>query len=148
MKDNYEKKLKEYDNKGLERYTQLEDSYNKIVNKYDNEKIENTINYYFEQTGVAECFKPVLKEAFKIKARAKYNDENDVRDIYFVKNENNVELEINPKEFFNEFANSEEGKIYIQAPRNAGGGAIGNTGSNKTTKKMSSENFYRSLLPQ
>lgn len=117
IKKDYEKKLAEM---------QAENS--RILQGWDGEKIENTLLSEMNRVGVLPIHQKTIKMAFKTRAEVSEN-EDGVRGVLLT---NDNGLKISATEFFDSFAQSDEGKAYIAAPQSSGGGAVGGKGGRQS----------------
>jgi len=91
------------------------------------EKIENTLLSEMDRIGVAPSHRAMLRSAFR--NRAEVSTEDGVRSVLLT---NDDGLKTSATEFFNAFAETDNGKLYIAANTTTGGGAIGGkNGRNK-----------------
>lgn len=119
------KSLSEEKNKQIE---ELQNALSATIRGWDAEKIENALNYELDRIDVLPAHKKVLKAAFRNLAKVDDN-EDGVRGVLMTNDEG---LTIPAKDFFDAFAQSDEGKAYIAAATTTGGGALGGKGTRNT----------------
>ena len=124
----YESKIRTVQEEKEKRIKELENVLNSTVRGWDAEKIENALNHELDGIGVLPTHKNILKAAFKNLAEVAEN-EDGVRGVQLTTTDG---LKVSAKEFFEAFAQSDEGKAYIAAPITTGGGALGGKGTRNT----------------
>jgi len=109
-----------------------------IESKYMSSQIESQLSQALEATGF-KTHKGILKQA--LQGKAKVENDNG-KPIVIIEDENGLPLPV--KEYLISFANSEDGKRYLDQPENKGAGSqniSGTSGSRQVTeddfKKMS-----------
>lgn len=125
QKQTYESRIDTAKKSYEDKIKTLEDSGISLVRGWDSEKVENTLSSELDRIGVLPKHKKVLKQAFKGRSEVAEN-EDGVRGV-MVSNEDG--MRVSASEFFDSFANSDEGKVYISAPATTGGGALGSRGT-------------------
>lgn len=128
QKQTYESKIeslkKDYDKK----IADMEATTRQVITGWDAEKIENALMTEMNRVGVMPSHLKTLKLAFRNLAEVSEN-EDGVRGV-LVTNDNGLKISVS--EFFDAFAQSDEGKAYIAAPTTSGGSAIGGKGGRHT----------------
>lgn len=127
QKGTYEAKLETQKNAYEKKLAELQDRFNATLDGWYAEKIENTLNSGLDQIDVMPKHKKFLKAALRTQAKVMEN-EDGVRGV-LISNEEG--LDVPASEYFEAFAQSEEGKLYIAAPVTGGGGAPGGKGGTK-----------------
>ena len=97
-----------------------------ITNKYNDALIKNALASNFDEVGVAEEHRSILKAAFHGRAVIEV-DEDGNHNILMRSEEGRLPI----KDFFNSWAESKESKYYIKAPLNKGGGGNGSSNAYK-----------------
>jgi len=121
----HEAKLKSLADEKDRQIAELKDALSNTIRGWDAEKIENALNQELDRIDVLPAHKKVLKAAFRNLAKVD-DDEDGVRGVLMTNDEG---LTIPAKDFFDAFAQSDEGKAYIAAQTTTGGGALGGKGT-------------------
>lgn len=124
----HESKLKSLSDEKNRQIEELQNALSSTIRGWDAEKIENALNQELDRIDVLPAHKKVLKAAFRNLAKVDDN-EDGVRGVLITNDEG---LTIPAKDFFDAFAQSDEGKAYIAAATTTGGGALGGKGTRNT----------------
>lgn len=124
----HESKLKSLADEKNKQIEELQNALGGTIRGWDAEKIENALNQELDRIDVLPAHKKVLKAAFRNLAKVD-DDEDGVRGVLLTNEEGRT---IPAKEFFDAFAQSDEGKAYIAAATTTGGGALGGKGTKNT----------------
>ncbi len=127
QKDTYESKLAAQKKTYEDKLDGLQTALDATVSGWYTEKIENTLNSELDRIDVLPKHKKLLKDAFRTRAEV-LEDEDGVHSV-LVTNENG--LKVSAQDFFDAFAQSEDGKSYIASQPTGGGGAPGGKGTRK-----------------
>lgn len=128
QKQTYESKISSMQKEHEKKVSDLESYTQRVLKGWDNEKAENTLVSEMNRIGVLPTHFKTLKMAFRNIAAVEEN-EDGVRGVLML-NENG--LKVPATEYFDAFAQSDEGKVYIAAPQTTGGGAVGGRGGRQS----------------
>ncbi len=121
----YDARMASLKEENTRKIKELEDTLRDTVRGWDAEKVENALNQELDHIDVLPTHKRVLKAAHKNLAVVAEN-EDGVRSVQMTTEDG---LRVSAREFYESFAQSDEGKAYIAAPTTSGGGAIGGKGT-------------------
>lgn len=124
QKETYESRIASMTKEHEKQLNEIKEQNQLLTRGWDVEKIENTINAEFDRINVLPKHRAILRQAF-VPVAAVEENEDGVRGVLLT---NNAGLKTSATDFFDSFAQSEEGKAYIAAPVTTGGGAIGGKG--------------------
>lgn len=127
QKKTYESKLDSQKSTYEKRLEELQKEFDTTLQGWYAEKIENTLNSGLDQIGVMPKHKKFLKAAIRSQAKV-LETEDGVRSV-FISNEEG--FDVPAPEYFEAFAQTEDGKLYIAASVTGGGGAPGGRGNVK-----------------
>lgn len=116
-----ENQRKEYEKRIAEQDAQIKN----LIAGWDKEKIENTLTSEMDRINVQPKHKKLIKDAYRHRATVDEDDDGVGRSVWML---NESGARISAAEFFDAFAQGEEGKSYIAAPQNTGGGSVGGRG--------------------
>lgn len=128
QKQTYESKISSMQKEHEKKVNELESYTQRVLKGWDNEKAENTLISEMNRIGVLPAHFKTLKMAFRNIAAVEEN-EDGVRGVLML---NDNGLKIPATEYFDNFAQSDEGKMYIAAPQTSGGGAVGGRGGRQS----------------
>jgi hypothetical protein len=111
-------------NKLLSSIEEKEKNLEGLISKYNNTLITNSLNANFDEIGVAEEHRRLLKDAYRSRATIEVDEEGE-RSVMIIAEEGRLPIQ----EYFTSWAESKEAKYYIKAPINNGGGTTGGTGA-------------------
>jgi hypothetical protein len=101
--------------------------YSEYKNRYEKMLIDSNLSSIMDEVGIAPVHKPILQNAFR--GKAKLEEDNIIID--------NDNLGLPIKEFFQNFANSDTGKIYLKQKENSGTQSRGFNSTSKSVIKRS-----------